>query len=104
MHTNDDILVSALSESDEFCCRSFAEQECLEGVGEAGRTALNLCLRNQRGRGVQDMLGKTPLKYIGFAIAVVGAIVWNRAPNDLVLLVGILVTLGGVSVFGVQFD
>ena len=49
------------------------------------------------------MLGKTPLKYIGF-IAVVGAIVWNRAPNDLVLLVGILVTLGGVSVFGVQFD
>ena len=45
------------------------------------------------------MLGKTPLKYIGFAIAV-----WNRAPNDLVLLVGILVTLGGVSVFGVQFD
>jgi len=35
-----DILVPALSESDEFCCRSFAEQECLEGVGEAGRTAL----------------------------------------------------------------
>jgi hypothetical protein len=50
------------------------------------------------------MLGKTPLKYIGFAITVVGAIVWNRAPNDLVLLVGILVTLGGVAVFGVQFD
>jgi hypothetical protein len=50
------------------------------------------------------MPGKTPLKYIGIAIAVVGAIVWNRAPNDLILLVGILVTLGGVSVFGVQFD
>jgi hypothetical protein len=50
------------------------------------------------------MPGKTPLKYIGFAIAVVGAIVWNRAPNDLILLVGILLTLGGVSVFGVQFE
>jgi len=49
------------------------------------------------------MLGKTPLKYIGVAIAVAGAIVWNRAPNDLVLLAGILVTLGGVAVFGVQF-
>ena len=76
----------------------------LEGVGEAGRPALKLCVRNQRGRGVPDMPGKTPLKYIGIAIALAGAIVWNRAPNDLVLLVGILVTLGGVSVFGVQFD
>ena len=35
------------------------------------------------------MLSKTPLKYIGLAIAVAGAIVWNRVPNDLVLLVGI---------------
>ena len=35
------------------------------------------------------MLGKTPLKYIGLATAVAGAIIWNRAPNDLVLLVGI---------------
>jgi hypothetical protein len=51
-----------------------------------------------------DMPGKTPMKYIGIAIAVVGAIVWNRAPNDLILLIGILVTLGGVSAFGVQFD
>jgi len=50
------------------------------------------------------MPGETPLKYIGFAIAVVGAIVWNRAPNDLILLVGILLTLAGVSVFGVQFE
>jgi len=25
------------------------------------------------------MLSKTPLKYIGLAIAVAGAIVWNRA-------------------------
>ena len=81
-----------------------AEQECLEGVGEAGRTVLDLFARNQRGCGVQDLPGKTPLKYIGIAIALAGAIVWNRAPNDLVLLVGILVTLGGVSVFGVQFD
>jgi hypothetical protein len=76
----------------------------LEGVGEAGRTVLDLFARNQRGCGVQDLPGKTPLKYIGIAIALAGAIVWNRAPNDLVLLVGILVTLGGVSVFGVQFD
>ena len=50
------------------------------------------------------MLSKTPLKYIGLAIAVAGAIVWNRAPNDLILLVGILLTLAGVSVFGVQFE
>lgn len=44
------------------------------------------------------------MKYIGLAIAVVGAIVSNRAPNDLVLLAGILVTLSGLAVLGVQFD
>ena len=82
----------------------------LEGVGEAGRPALKkscpelVCKAISDDVGDPNMLGKTPLKYIGFAIALVGAIIWNRAPNDLVLLIGILVTLGGVSVFGVQFD
>jgi hypothetical protein len=81
-----------------------AELECLEGVGEAGRLPYTCARAISDDTEFPDMLGKTPLKYIGFAIAVVGAIVWNRAPNDLVLLVGILVTLGGVAVFGVQFD
>ena len=44
------------------------------------------------------------MKYIGLAIAVVGAIIRIRAPNDLVLLAGILVTLSGLAVLGVQFD
>jgi hypothetical protein len=47
----------------------------LEGVGEAGRPALKkscpelVCKAISDDVGDPNMLGKTPLKYIGFAIA-----------------------------------